>query len=98
MPRRPTSRQCNRCGRINEGKARECVRCGEGLITPRFKMDKGRLARVHMLAQRKGLITGADREFYELRLQGMGLTSAKDMKQRHYREFCKVVGALPDRK
>lgn len=95
--RKPLARQCKRCSAVNEGKACECLRCGEGLITPRFKMSKGRLARVHVLAAQKGLINGADRELYELRLQRMGLDSAKSMTQQHYSQFCKEVGALPDR-
>jgi hypothetical protein len=96
MARRPAIRQCKRCGKCHDGKVAECDRCGTALIRKRWRMDKGRLARVHMLAKQKGLIVDGDREFYELRLGQLGITSAKGMTQAQYLQFCRDVGKLPD--
>jgi len=93
LPRRPRTRQCKRCGRVNDGKVKECTSCGTSLIRRRFRMTKGRLAMVHALASRKGL----DRELYELRLQAYGVASSKDFKRRQFERFVEDLKRLPDR-
>jgi len=72
------------------------VYCLTPLVKKRFRMTRARLARVHILAQKKGLIVGRDDELYRLRLQDIGVASSKDFKQADYVQFIRDVRRLPD--
>ena len=96
MPRHPISRQCARCGQMNEGREERCTACGTGLIRHRWTMTRARVAKVHALATRKGLIVGGDRELYDLRLQRAGVESCKGLKKEAYYRFIGELERLPD--
>ncbi|RCX32108.1 hypothetical protein [Thioalbus denitrificans] len=95
-PRKP--RQCSLCGRFSAPGTKECPYCGTRLVRPRFVMNKSRIAKVHTIAARKGLIdrkTGDD-ELYRLHLGAVGVSSSKQMKRGHYRAFLERMQKLPD--
>ena len=94
-PRRKP-RQCLRCGTVNPSTEKQCKGCGESMVRKRFRMDKAKIRYVHVLARKKGLIVGADKELYYLRLQALGIETCKKMKRRQYEEFTRSLRRLPD--
>ena len=99
MPRKPKTRQCQRCGTVNEGSFTLCKSCGNALVKRRFKMTFDKIKLVKTLANRKGLIIGGDDELYKLRLGAIGLNSCKDFKkQSDFNLFIKQLKNLPDKR
>ncbi len=99
MARKPSTRQCGRCGCHNETKLTSCRQCGTALIKRRFKMTPERIKLVKALATDKGLIIGSDDELYRLRLGAYGVGSCKEFKrQADFNRFIKDLKKLPGKR
>lgn len=93
MPRKPTTRQCMRCGHTSPGTMTDCEICHAPLVKKRFAMNPARIAKVHAIALTK---KGLSYDEYKDVLAGMGLKSCKAMKQKQYNEFLRRMKKLPD--
>lgn len=90
-------RQCPRCGRWSDPGAKECAYCATRLTRTPWRMTPDKLAHVHALARRKGLITRkGDKELYRLRLRAVGVESAKQLRRAQFYELVKGMQGLPD--
>lgn len=59
-------------------------------------MTSEKIKLVHVLARKKGLIIGNDRELYEIHLHAVGVESCKDLKQKQFAALMKRFDLLPD--
>lgn len=94
MARRVKQRQCPRCGNWWPGHEQFCPQDGADMVRHRFRMDRARIARVHVLALKQ---KGMDYDDYKRRLKAItGRDSSKDLKQHEYRAFLRDLAGLPD--
>lgn len=94
MAKRRRLRQCQRCGRMNApttARKPQCAYCGATLYRPRFTMTRQRLAAIHTMARKKGLIDEhGDDELYRIRLrEAYGISSSKDI--RNAEQFYQIM-------